>query len=225
MFNSNFPDRVAPKGREPNLPGDKYGRLTLVEEVEGQTCRLSWRKWAVVCECGEVRQVQRSDLRSGHTTSCACFMREVSSSIGRATATHGLENHPLYHTHSSMMKRCYNQKRKNFADYGGRGIQVCERWHDIRNFVADMAPSHQPGLSLERADNNAGYSPSNCVWATKIEQGRNKRNNRLIAYQGKNICLAEAREIAGLPYRQVYDRLRRGWPIEKALESEDFQEP
>jgi hypothetical protein len=129
-------------------------------------------------------------------------------------------------THSHMLDRCYNQKDPDFHSYGNRGIRVCERWHEIRNFISDMAPSHQPGLTLERANNALGYSPENCVWATRIEQGRNKRNNHLIAYQGRNICLAEACAIAGLPYNRVNDRLNKlGWPIPRALESTDFQLP
>ena len=226
MFNANFPFRTPPTGREPNLPGDMYGRLTLVEEVAGQSCRPSMCKWAVVCECGEVRQVRLDGLRSGLTTSCGCYALEVRATNGRASATHGLTKHQLYYAYKQMLQRCHNPKSGKFATYGGRGITVCERWLSVENFIADMAPSHRPGLTLEREDNALGYSPQNCVWATKIVQARNKRNNRLIAYQGKNICLAEACELTGLPYARVLARLDKcGWSIPRALESEDFQEP
>jgi len=222
-FSSPIPDRTAPKGREKNLPSDKYSRLTLVEEVAGQSCSQSNRRWLCQCDCGVERRVVLNELRRGNTMSCGCYSREVSAA---ARTTHGLEKHPLYATHHNMMSRCYNPENKQFADWGGRGIRVCERWHDIRNLISDMAPSHKPGLTLEREDNNLGYSPQNCVWATRIEQGRNKRNNRLVSYIGKNICLAEACEVAGLPYSRVHQRLNRySWTIPRALESEDFQAP
>jgi hypothetical protein len=124
-----------------------------------------------------------------------------------------------------MMRRCYNPKNKAFAYYGARGIQVCERWHDILNFVEDMSQTYHPGLSLERTNNSLGYSPENCVWATKVAQARNTRSNRLVSYLGKNLCLKEACEVAGLNYSTVQDRIRRGWPLSKSLESHDFQEP
>jgi hypothetical protein len=221
MFNSSIEGRTAPKGKEPNLPGDLYGRLTLVEEAEGQ----GRSRWVVRCDCGEARQVQMSNLRNGHTTSCGCGQREVMAATGRANTTHGLEKHHLYDTHSGMMRRCYSQKSPKFAAYGARGITVCERWHSVENFISDLSPSHRPGLSLERVDNDLGYSPENCVWATAVQQQRNKRNNRLVSYLGKLISLAEACEIAGLPYHPVHKRLRRGWSIPQALESENFSEP
>jgi hypothetical protein len=214
MFSSSIEGRTAPTGRAPNLQGDKYGRLALVSEVAGQSCRPSVRRWLCQCDCGEVRQVKLDNLRSGHSTSCGC-----------TTTTHGLGRHPLYPTHNTMMKRCYNPESGKFANYGARGIQVCERWHSVENFIADLSPSHQPGLSLERVDNNLGYSPENCVWATSEQQARNRRSNRLLSYQGRTICLAEACDISGLPYRRVNRRLGLGWSIPRALESSDFQEP
>ena len=227
MFKSNIEGRLAPRGKEPNLPGDRYGRLTLVEEVAGQTCRLSVRKWLCRCECGVETQAHLNNLRGGRTTSCGCYQREAAASttLGRAT-THGLSQHPLYHTHNSMLRRCYNPEHKHFASYGGRGITVCERWLSVENFLEDMYPTYSPGLSLEREDNALGYSPENCVWATDLQQGRNQRRNRLVSYLGKNICLAEAAEIAGLNYRRVHNRLSQlGWPTQKALESENFSDP
>jgi hypothetical protein len=222
MFNANFPFRIPPTGRDPNLPGDRYGRLTLVEEVAGQ----GRSRWVVRCDCGEVRQVRLSSLRNGNSISCGCYRREAAAANGRANATHGWHGHPLYNIHYQMMRRCYDQKSERFADWGGRGITVCERWHSVENFVEDMYPTYSPELSLEREDNNLGYSPANCVWATRTEQNRNTRRNRLIAYQGRNVSLAEACELTGLNYKRVHQRIHGyGWSIPRALESTDFQEP
>jgi hypothetical protein len=225
MFNANLPDRIPPTGRDPNLPGDRYGRLVLLEEVGGQACRLSVRKWFVRCDCGVDKLVSIQGLRSGHTTSCGCYALEVRAAVGRASAKHGLWDHPLYNTHNLMMQRCHNPEHKQFVGWGGRGITVCDRWRSVYNFIADMAPSYQPGLTLERVDNHSNYSPENCIWATYVAQARNRRSNRLVSYLGRNICLAEACEISGLPYDRACLRLRRGWHPSRALESIDFGSP
>ena len=230
MFKSNIEGRTAPKGKEPNLPGDRYGRLTLVEEVAGQECIPSRRKWLCRCSCGEARHVRLDRLRSSGTLSCRCVQQEAGQvrrvRRGRPRSSDALSRHPLRATHKNMMQRCYNPKNKRFASYGARGIHVCERWHDIRNFIEDMYPTYSPELSLERTDNTLGYSLENCVWATDVQQQRNTRSNRLVSYLGKNICLTEACEITGLPYDRVRSRLTKlGWPIKKALESENFSDP
>ena len=100
---------------------------------------------------------------------------------------------------------------------GARGISVCERWHRFENFLADMGEP-KPGQSLERIDNHGNYEPGNCKWATRSEQGRNKRNNRLVTYQGETLCVAEWAERRGLKYLTLYMRLfASGWDVERAL--------
>jgi hypothetical protein len=86
---------------------------------------------------------------------------------------HGLWNHPLYPVWHSMMARCYNPANKRHKRYGQRGIAVCESWHDVRNFVRDMAPRPE-GMTLDRVDNDAGYSPANCRWVDRLTQARNR---------------------------------------------------
>jgi len=86
--------------------------------------------------------------------------------------------HPLYWTWQTMMSRCYNPKFSQYARYGARGISVCERWHDISAFIADMAP-RPPGCSLDRIDNDSLYSPENCRWASSTVQSRNRRSNKM----------------------------------------------
>ena len=222
-FSSPVPGRKSPKGREPNLAGDKYGRLTLVAEVPGQMVSQSLRKWHVQCECGNTAlSVRMTHMRSGNTASCGCIQKEVAATT---KTTHGMHGSPIHRVWGGMVQRCTNPKNKRFADYGGRGISVCKAWETFDGFYADMGASYLEGLSIDRIDNNKGYSPENCRWATRNEQVRNQRRSRLVNYQGRNICLAEACEMSGLKYNTVEGRLNRyGWPIHCAL-GPQFGEP
>lgn len=122
---------------------------------------------------------------------------------------------PEYEAWTGMLQRVKGKKAK--ADYFDRGITCCDRWLKFENFMADMGRRPGPGFSLERKDNNKGYSSDNCCWATRAEQNRNKRNNVNIAFNGKTQCMAEwAREI-GISVPILHYRLKAGWPIEKAL--------
>lgn len=115
-----------------------------------------------------------------------------------------------------MKQRCNNPRNSHYADYGGRGIKICERWDQFVNFLEDMGePS--PGMSLDRIDVNKGYSPENCRWATIQEQNSNMRRNRLITYQGKTQTVAAWAREAGVDKRTLKSRLDSGWSTEDAL--------
>jgi len=118
-----------------------------------------------------------------------------------------------YRTWMSMRERCNCQSSKDFKNYGRRGVWVCERWKEYNNFLADMG-ERPPGMSIDRIDNNIGYTPSNCRWATRLQQNRNKRTNRAV---GSHPSLTEAAEIYGLRAETIRGRLRRGWSEERAL--------
>lgn len=116
-----------------------------------------------------------------------------------------------------MMDRCYNPKATGFDRYGGRGITVCERWHDIKAFVADMESTYFNGASIDRINNNGNYEPSNCRWATATQQNRNQRGNRLLAYNGETKCLKEWAEQFGIHKTTLWNRLNRGHSVHDAL--------
>jgi hypothetical protein len=108
-----------------------------------------------------------------------------------------------------MMSRCYNKNDKSFGDYGGRGITVTKRWHNIDNFIADMG-ERPKGKQLDRQGNDKGYSRSNCIWATPKENSQNKRNTVFVIFQNKKLSLADASRLSGINYSTLSGRIRRG---------------
>lgn len=123
---------------------------------------------------------------------------------------------PLYNVWNSMRQRCSNPKRKQFKDYGGRGISVCERWNKLENFEADMGP-RPDGYTLERRDNSKNYEPSNCFWATRKAQRRNQRNVELYTHEGKTQCLADWALELGIKFPTLYSRIWRGLSFQEAI--------
>ena len=123
--------------------------------------------------CGEEFETQISNINTGNTKSCGCFSEKKKI---EASSKHNCAYHPLYPCWKSMKHRCYNLNHQHYNSYGGRGIQVCERWLDVGNFIEDMYPSFQKGLSLDRIDVDGNYEPDNCRWTTKEIQSRNTRD-------------------------------------------------
>lgn len=126
----------------------------------------------------------------------------------------------LYWVWAAMIQRCHNPANRSYARYGGRGIHVCNRWRSWSSFRADMGlPA--PGLSLERRDNSLGYSPDNCVWATRGDQNNNRPSFCIsVEVAGHRLTLKQAwRKFAspGLSYRSVHKRISRGWDASRAL--------
>jgi hypothetical protein len=218
-FSSPIPDRTAPKGRDKNLPGDKYGRLTLMSACE--KVHYKPQKWVVLCDCGSIMHVQTSNCRNGHTNSCGCYRRDASRD---AHFTHGKSKTPLYKVWDSMWHRCTNTNNKSFVRYGGRGVTVCEQWSTFEGFFADMGHSYSPGLTLERKDNCRNYDPSNVVWATRAVQNNNTRRNVFYSYRGKNLTRAQCAKILGVTGEMLRKRLKRGWSVADAFGPE-FGDP
>lgn len=129
---------------------------------------------------------------------------------------HGKRHSREYAIWCGILSRCLNPNAKAYPDYGGRGITVCEPWRDFRNFFADMGAC-PPGFSIERDDNNKGYQPDNCRWASRSEQNNNKRDNIRVTIDGITRSLADWAEVRGLKYGTVHQRLRYGWTPERAV--------
>lgn len=135
--------------------------------------------------------------------------------------THGMYGTPTYKSWQAMLRRVKVAEKAKW--YSGRGIGVCYRWKEFENFYADMG-DRPAGTSLDRIDNDKGYQPGNCRWATRSQQASNKRSNVVLEFGGKRQCAKHwAREL-GLGVATIHWRLRRGWPVEKILSTKKYHE-
>jgi len=195
----------------PDISGQRFGRLVVVRYSHSQRGAM----WECVCDCGNFTTVRGGNLRSGNTTSCGCVQR---SSIGDLRRTHGQSRSPEFRIYMAMIQRCENPNSPAFADYGGRGIRVAREWRlSFESFLADVGPRPSNAHSLDRIDVNGNYEPGNVRWATRKEQARNMRSNRLLTHNGQTMTLAEWGEKTGLGRYVIEQRLRSGWSVEKAL--------
>lgn len=172
--------------------------------------------WLCRCDCGNQTIVSGKLLRNNHTKSCGCLAKEGNNT------THGHlrdgKVSSMYRSWAHMIGRCNNPNRKDYHYYGGRGIRVCDRWRNsFKNFLVDMGHPPTDKHTLDRINNNKGYCTENCRWATMKEQCRNRRNNRLVTYQGKTQTLTDWAEETKIAYDTLRARLNRGWSTERTL--------
>jgi len=143
--------------------------------------------WNCSCDCGNKVVVRAGRLNSGGTVSCGCLLKKSRERFSLEHWKHGETRHEIYNTWLDMLRRCSDDRRKDFKNYGGRGITVCDRWKDnFLNFLEDMG-DRPKGFTLERKNNNLGYSKDNCHWASHGDQNRNSRNSKKMVYKWEAI--------------------------------------
>lgn len=163
--------------------------------------------WSCVCACGTARTIHRGNLVSGKTKSCGC---EKPSLIAAAKTTHGMFGTREYRTWSGMITRCYNKNAKSFADYGARGIVVCDSWRQFENFLTDMG-ARPAGMTIDRKDVNGHYEPGNCRWADAKTQSRNRRTTKATP------AIVEAARSFSISSTEFMERTRCGLSSYRAI--------
>lgn len=197
-----------------NAVGDRFGRLRIIGLADKP---VRGRHWKCACDCGTVVVVSQANLRKGHSKSCGCLRAELAkakASIHGHTSNGEISR--TYRIWQGMHRRCSNPKDKAFPRYGAMGITVCERWKNFENFLADMG-NPQPEMTLDRKENDRGYSPDNCRWVTKKAQNRNKKNSLMVTWRGRTQCLAAWAEELGFSRTCLNQRLVAGWSVEATL--------
>lgn len=191
--------------------GKKFGRLTILEECEERD-KYHYKVYKCKCDCGNIIYVNSNKLKSGNTKSCGCLKIEK-------LTKHEKCNTRLYSIYYNIKSRCYNEHYRDYKDYGGRGITVCDEWkHDFKNFYNwAMDNGYKEGLTIDRIDVNGNYTPDNCRWATLKQQGNNKRNTVYLTYEGKTRSLSEWADELGVKYSRLYTRYRRKWTTKEIL--------
>jgi hypothetical protein len=193
-----------------DLTGRQYGRWGVLQRAPNQGRHV---QWLCRCICGTTQSVSSTNLIQGISTSCGCLHREVIS-------THHGTGSPEYNAWAAMKSRCYTTSNVGYPYYGARGVTVCQRWlHDFPAFLADMGCRPSPDHSVDRIDPFGDYSPGNCRWATHTEQDNNKRESRLVTFQGETLTVTQWARRQGLSASTLFNRIKSGWPITTAFSS------
>ncbi len=191
----------------------KGERIRDVAYLSESSSRNKRRHCLFLCNCGEEFIANLSSVKTGNTNSCGCLQKDRAR---QANTVHGFAGRkttsPMYKVWKNIKARCYNSNRDFWKDYGGRGITVCDKWIESpENFIKWASSNgYKNGLTIDRIDNNKGYSPDNCRFVTQKENSRNTRKNRFIEINGVSRCVSEWLEIKSIPRSTFYNRLKRG---------------
>lgn len=217
-------DSSVPRRRTRENPlhmiGARFGRW-LVLGYNGVADERGAKFLSCQCDCGAVREVRAASLRSGSSQGCGCTMPDA---VRARSTKHGMSSRKKnirlngYGQWIGMRSRCRNPNDPSYDRYGGRGIDVYDEWFEsIDAFMAYIGPRPSMRHTIDRIDNDKGYVPGNVRWATHVEQGRNRRTNRVVEYGGMARCVTEWATLLGIKAKVIFDRLNDGWPAERAL--------
>lgn len=195
--------------------GDVFGRLTVLGRAPSRNGRTFWH---CKCECGNECEVSGQEMartnRPG-AKSCGCLRKELHK---ERVTTHGMSHSSEFSIWGNILDRCRNPNSHSYANYGGRGITICKEWEKFETFYADMGP-RPSGHSLDRIDNDKGYSKENCRWATAKEQNNNRRSNVNLTIGDETKTIAGWSEATGVNVNTIQKRLYDGMDIKEAVET------
>lgn len=201
-----------------DMVGRVFGRLSVFKfshKVKGKAY------WECVCVCGNITTVIGKSLVSGNTKSCGCLRAGAAMRSGKLSqhlSLHRESKTAMYYKWLCMKRRCLNPHDAAYHNYGGRGITVCDEWlHNYKQFRNDMGLPPFAGASLDRIDNNKGYSKENCRWASAQDQRRNTRVNVNLTLNGVTRCISEWAIVQGMPEGTLRSRIDKGWSVTDAL--------
>lgn len=188
-----------------DLTGQRFGRLVVIG-VDDRNTRKTY--YYCRCDCGTVKSIRSDGLLSGAVQSCGCLHKEVATENVQQNHKHKMSRTRPYEIWQGMKKRCYNPNDARYDRYGGRGITVCDEWReDFSAFYSwALANGYADNLTIDRIDNNKGYSPDNCRWADAETQCRNRSSNIKITIGNATKTLTEWCEIFEIDYTTVRAR-------------------
>ena len=203
--------------RSVDLTGQKFGRLTVVRFDHKENGR---KYYLCQCDCGNFKIVSNHSLKSGNTKSCGCLHKEILIQRNKDNRIHHPESERLLRIWRAMLHRCYKETDEHYDYYGGRGIKVCDDWHDFETFQKwALANGYADNLTIDRLDGNKDYCPENCSWATMTVQNNHKSDTKWLTYKGKTQSLSDWCRELGLDYFRIKARLNSlGWSVEDAFE-------
>lgn len=200
-----------------DISGNRYGMLTAVKFYAIVGRRTFWE---CLCDCGNIHQCDMGNLKNGSTTSCGCHRNMILSLKGKTHGEAAIKTKTKeYRTWIDIKTRCYNAKESTYQYYGGKGIAVCDRWmNSYEDFLTDMGRAPSPNHSIERNDVKKGYEPSNCRWATRLEQMNNTSKTLRVEFKGAVKPFSDWCRELGLKRSMVYQRIHKlKWDVEKAF--------
>lgn len=192
-----------------DLASTRFGKLLVLDRT--QKDRNGAWMWLCRCDCGREVNVRGATLKAGRTSAC-----QSCAAITRNT-THGETGSALYARWRAMLDRCENPNHRAWKNYGGRGIKICEEWHQYAVFARDMGSAFESHLELDRINVDGYYEPANCRWVTHADQQSNKRTNHTLTWRGRTLTATKWASVLGLNPNTLIYRLRRGWSLDRAM--------
>lgn len=208
-----------------DLTGQRFNRLTVIRYLDKNERTARTYNWLCQCDCGRLIKANANKLKNGLQKSCGCLKEEMKYDIGDINRKYKYSNKRLYGVYKSMINRCYNESHREYNNYGGRGVTVCDLWRNNYDDFAEWAfktgyddTAIYGQCTLDRKDVNGNYEPCNCTWVTNEAQQNNRRDNVILTYNGETHNMKEWSRLLGVTYSSlVYHIRKKGRTLEEFM--------